>query len=121
MGIDGPEQETTTALKLERFDGRIQIREQEREISFVDKVYVVGRRSDGSTKIFPATHELLFADDSNYVILNQGGRVTVQFSGYDEALSERESFVEFILFSDGYYTPLGRTRSRIRSFKAERY
>jgi tetratricopeptide (TPR) repeat protein len=86
---------------LAQFNGRLLIREQEPEVSYLNRLYVLAKMTDGSTRILePDVQALKFADDE-YIVLNQGEEILVSLDDFPVSGQVREWWV----MAAGYYTP----------------
>jgi hypothetical protein len=89
---------------LTQFNGRLLIREEEPEISYLNRLYVLAKMSDGSTRILEPDIDALKQADGDYVILHQGEEIIVSLEDYAVTGEVREWWVMAV----GYYTPLYR-------------
>jgi hypothetical protein len=86
---------------LTQFTGRLLIREQEAEISHLNRLYVLAMMTDGSIRILePDVEALKFVDDE-YIVLNQGEEILVSLDDFPVSGQVREWWVMAV----GYYTP----------------
>lgn len=101
----GAEAEAAQPRALQRFDGRLRIREIEPETSYINRIVV--QITDGSGRIHILASGLpeLQASDDRYLILNQGDDVLLEFAGYDEITDIRDAQV----IAEGYYVPYWST------------
>jgi hypothetical protein len=101
-GLVGQESEATQQRRLDRFDGRLLIREFEPEISYLDQVYVLA--IDENDREYILEHELpaLQSVDENYLILRQGDSQWLHFSGNEEL----DNIQQYWVVARGYYEPL---------------
>ena len=87
---------------LAQFTGKLLIREQEPEISYLNRLYVLAKMSDGSTRILEPDVEELKHEDNGYIILHQGEEILISFHDYPITGQVREWWVMAV----GYYSPL---------------
>lgn len=97
----GPQAEMVQERPLQRFDGRLWLREIEPEISYVDLIAVRLITADGREIMLPSARPSLSADDGNYLILRQGDEYLLTFDVPPEALPARAAWV----IAAGYYVP----------------
>ncbi len=99
--LEGAASERLQARRLARFDGRLLVREVERETSYLDRLFVRVTDLMGHTyDLETALPELRAADDMYYV-MRQGDAVTLHFTGFDASRGVREAWV----YAEGYYVP----------------
>ncbi|TGE06109.1 hypothetical protein [Hymenobacter fodinae] len=96
-GYDAKEKEKEHILKLKRFNGQLQIRENDPETSFIDYIYVKQVLPNGRTKILKPKNLKINKKDKNYLILNKGDNILIDFSK-----TELDNGTFFII-SHGYY------------------
>jgi hypothetical protein len=100
-GINSKLKESEDSIRLNRFDGRVLIKENEPEISFIDSVYVRAIALDGTEKlIYPRTKALHFAD-GNYLKLSQWEQLKIEFDLPRDLVNQ-----EYFVVAKGYYVPL---------------
>jgi len=92
--------ESSDEMLLSRFDGRVLLKENDPEDSFIDLVQIRARSRDGSeTLLYPKNAKLRFVD-GDYVELKRGQQLLIEFD-------VPEGFVarEYLLLASGYYIP----------------
>lgn len=100
-GVNSKLKESEDAIRLSRFDGRVLIKENEPEISFIDSVYVRAVALDGSEKrLYPRSNALRF-EDGNYLKLRQWEQFEVEFDLPRELVKQ-----EYFVVAKGYYVPV---------------
>ena len=99
--LSSSELETLQRRPLRRFDGTLQVRELEQEISFIDQLYVEVMDSSGLiTRLYLGQAELDRADGT-YLQLRQGEHIELSFPGYEEIREPVKAWV----VAEGYYLP----------------
>lgn len=98
----GPENERQQWRELQRFNGRLQIREVESEISHLDQVFVVLVDETGRETVLSPDVSLLQAADDAYLVMQQGDQIELTFSDYDPTFTP----VKVWVVAEGYYEPL---------------
>jgi hypothetical protein len=79
--LEGKENERESRLPIPTdIDGRILIRELERETSYLDQVYLTVELQDGTHTIIYPKNEDLRLHDSTYLVLTQGQELLLEFS-----------------------------------------
>lgn len=87
---------------LTDFNGKLLIREEELETSYINRLYVLAKLTDGSIRILePDVHELKLVD-GKYIVLNQSDEILVSFDEYPIIGDVSQWWVKAV----GYYTPL---------------
>src|SRR6185503_2594799 len=109
-GLNSKHKEGVSEISLGQFDGRIQIREVEREISFLDFLYVKGVGLDGSVKVLYPKNHLLASEDCKYLKMTQAPKLEVRFD-FRPALKGFRLY----LVAKGYYIPDLRGNGRLGS------
>lgn len=97
-GNDSKNREGEHVIKLNRFTGKIIIKEHEPEISFIDCLYIVQVCPSGEQKFILPANELVRFKDNLYLVLKQGEQAEIQFEPPPDFAS-----CEFFLHSHGYY------------------
>ncbi len=88
---------------MRRFDGRLIIKEEDPEQSFIDFVYIKVTLIDGREELLYPLNQALRLQDGNYLRMEQGQEIELQF---DEP---PQRFVRsFVIVSRGYYIPYAR-------------
>jgi hypothetical protein len=87
---------------LTQFNGRLLIREEEPEISYLNQLYVLAEMTDGSTRILEADVEALRHADAEYIVLHQGDEILITLDDHTVSGEVRQWWV----VAAGYYTPL---------------
>jgi hypothetical protein len=98
-GVNRREKESTSAIRLHRFDGQIVIRELEPEISYIDSVSVLAQCVDGSKQLLHPEDEVLRRGDGRYAILKQGNELKVTFDAPRSGLCNGP----YTLITKGFY------------------
>jgi tetratricopeptide (TPR) repeat protein len=96
------DREAAQLRPLAQFNGRLLIREQEPEISYLNRLYVLAEMSDGSFQILEPDVEELKRADTDYIVLHQGEEILVSLQGYPLTGEVSQWWVMAV----GYYTPL---------------
>lgn len=101
----GPAQEQMQPRLLQHFDGRLLIREEEPEVSYINRLYILIEDRNGQLVRLeaagPQAEALLFSDD-HYLVLKPGDMVELNFPAYDP-----ERYTATIqVVAEGYYDPL---------------
>ena len=93
--------------ELQWFDGRLEIRETEHEVTFLDSFALKLRDADGEETIYPATSPAsLSADDGDELVLAYGDRVEVKFDLPEDVW--RDKTVSIV--ATGFYMPFSSPR-----------
>jgi tetratricopeptide (TPR) repeat protein len=100
----GPEAERLQARQLERFDGRLWLRELEPETSYVDQLAVRVLTADERWLTLTPDDPALASDDGDYIILYQGDERLLVFDLPSGALPFQQAWV----VAEGYYVPYGK-------------
>jgi tetratricopeptide (TPR) repeat protein len=98
------DREAAQMRPLTQFNGRLLIREQEPEISYINRLYVLAKMSDGSYQLLEPDVEDLKHSDDDYIVLHQGDEILVSLDGYPVTGDVSQWWVMAV----GYYTPLGK-------------
>lgn len=85
---------------LQKFDGRVLIKEEDDEESFIDSVFVRAIALDGQETILNPANIQLAATDNRYVSLKKGDQLLVEFPRARNAIG-----VRYVLEAVGYYIP----------------
>lgn len=99
-GRIGAHKISTDEKQLDRFDGRILLKEKDPEDSFIDMVYVRAISVDGSEEILYPRDRFLSSADDKYLKLRQGEQFLVDFESY-----KGRAAYKYILVVRGYYIP----------------
>lgn len=107
--------ESFDELLLDRFDGRILIREEDPETSFLDSIKIRAIDRSGREFVLQSNQGKLNFTDGQYVELRQGDELIINFD-------LPESFVaqKYVLEASGYYEPYASNpsvRSRLKFVK----
>lgn len=106
-GNDAKAREAMDDILLRRFDGRVLIKEQDPEDSFIDLVQIRATSPDGSEKLlYPKNEKLRFAD-GHYLKLKKGEEVTVEFEWPPGFVARK-----YVLVASGYYLPYSTKPSK---------
>lgn len=92
--------EGAQARALTRFDGRLLIREEEREVTRLNRLYVLALMKDGSTRILEPQLPALQSKDSEFVTLNQGEEVLLTFA----ETPPQADVAQWQVVASGYYS-----------------
>ena len=101
-GLDSKELESSQPRRLQRFDGRLIVREVEPEVSHIDQISVVVTDRLGRPHLLRPQLEALRGSDGKYLILRQGDEVALTFDGFDRI----EGPMDFRIEAKGYYVRL---------------
>ncbi len=102
--------ESTDETHLRRFDGRVIIKEEDPEQSFIDFVYIKVTLIDGREKLlYPLNSKLRF-QDGDYLTMRQGDQIELQFDGPPNLFVSSYSIV-----SRGYYVPYAHSSTTGRT------
>jgi hypothetical protein len=99
--LDGKEKETTQRRSLQRFDGRVLIREVEPEISHIDQLLIEVVDRDGTLRVLAPDHPSLNDVDGNYLVLERGDEILVTFPDYKADVP----ILEVRAVATGFYEP----------------
>jgi hypothetical protein len=104
LGAISPELKRSDELVLQHFQGRLEIRETEHEIAYLDSFALKLTDAEGNVQLFPATSPAaLAAEDGDSLVLAYGDRAEVDFDLPDDALVGKTASI----VATGYYVPLG--------------
>jgi hypothetical protein len=106
-GLGGKRKESVDKKQLSVFDGKLLIKEKDAEESYIDSVYVKAIGADGKETILRPTNPAFRFIDHQYLRLNQGEQVQIDFD-HGPALHARKYFVVVV----GYYVPYNQGRER---------
>lgn len=101
----GANAEAVSRRYLGRAVGRIEIREREPEISYLNQVRLVVVGGDGRERFYAPSQSALRSSDIERVELARGDVLPLDFPGYHPRESDRAVYLEAV----GYYTPLPAT------------
>jgi hypothetical protein len=102
LGAIAPELKRSDELALRHFHGRLEIRETEHEIAYIDSFALKLTDAEGNTQLFPATSPAaLAAEDGESLVLAHGDRAEVAFDLPDGALVGRTASI----VATGFYVP----------------
>lgn len=85
--------------RINRFDGRLIVRENDPEIAYIDHMYVIHESSAGQKSIFLPQNDQLKHVDNNYVILRQNEQILIPF----DANPNLQGSFKIVVY--GYYVP----------------
>lgn len=97
-GMSSKHKEGIDEIKLKRFTGKILIKENESEVSFLDLVYIKVKESDGNEYIISPDNKALCAEDGAYLTLKKGEQTVVLFK-----MPQKSIKGELYLRAKGYY------------------
>jgi hypothetical protein len=97
----GPQAEKVQERPLQRFDGRLWLREIEPETSYVDLIAVRLITAGGREIVLKSAIPSLSVDDGQYLKLQPGEEQLLQFDVPPDALPVRAAWV----IAAGYYVP----------------
>jgi hypothetical protein len=100
--------EATVEKPLERFDGRILIKEIDPEVSFIDFIYIKAIGADGVERRLYPNSKPLRSHDGDYLRMKQGDQMEVSFEGLRDFTSSK-----YVLVARGYYLPFTKTRQQL--------
>ena len=96
--------ESTDEKRLRRFDGRLIIKEEDPEQSFIDFVYIKVTLIDGRERLlYPLNSKLRF-QDGDYLTMKQGQQMELQFEAPPDLFAS-----SYTIVSRGYYIPYAGT------------
>ena len=101
----GPEEEKLQYRPLRNFDGRLLIREEEPEISYIDRLFVLVQDRSGQTIRLEASGVsagTLSTADDHYLVMHPGDEVALHFPDYDPL----QHIGPVQIVAEGYYIPL---------------
>jgi hypothetical protein len=98
--LEGKANESERELRLTHFDGRISLREEEAETSFIDFVYVRQAVPGGGETILLPQNDALRVKDGRYLVLHPGDRSDIEFVKFDPRPG-----ASYTLVAGGYYLP----------------
>ena len=98
-GLSSWQREASDVKRLRRFDGRLLLREEEQEVSFIDLVLVRAISPQGRESTLLARDERLRSADRRYIHLRQGEEVEVLFES-----SQISPEFTYIAVVRGYYS-----------------
>jgi hypothetical protein len=78
-GARGRKREMVDSLKLEEFDGRIVLREEEPETTYIKSVYISVRDPSGNERIYYPSNWASLRSMASYVQLKQGTAIELRF------------------------------------------
>jgi len=87
---------------LTQFNGKLLIREEEPEISYINRLYLLAEMADGSFKILEPDVESLKYVDTEYIVLHQGEEILVSLEDYPVT----GEVIQWWVMAVGYYSPL---------------
>ena len=64
---------------LSIFGGKVLLKEEDSETSYIDILYLKGKKSDGSTVVLYPRNAVLREEDGKYLRLNRGDQIEVTF------------------------------------------
>jgi len=100
--IIGKEREKYDEIQLINYNSNgILIKELESETSFIDCLYLKVIDSPGQQKIFSANNKLLKKDDGEYIILDKGDEIKVNFENLPAQLRNENVYI----VAKSYYVP----------------
>jgi hypothetical protein len=99
-GYNSKLKESTDEIPIKRFNGKVLIREQDPEASFIDLMYVRAISADGSERVIYPTEPKLKSADGNYLQLRQGDQLVLEFPIPAGFAAEK-----YFLAASGYYVP----------------
>ncbi|MFZ0063677.1 MAG: hypothetical protein WAL47_16715, partial [Pyrinomonadaceae bacterium] len=102
-GRNGLLKESTDEKQLKRFDGRVIIKEEDPEESFIDFVYIKAKLVDGSERLLYPDNQALRFQDGNYLTMKQGQQIELQFEQPSDLF-----IISYSIVSRGYYIPYAR-------------
>lgn len=80
------------------------LKELEPETSYIDHLYIRAVNSSGKRIILPAKHELLYQNDSQYLVTDEGDEIKISFAKLPDKFKDAEIFI----VAKGYYIPHNR-------------
>lgn len=101
-GKSSKRREGWDSIKLKRFTGKIIIKENDPEVSFIDLLRIRVKNPDAKEQILLPKQDVLQSDDQQYLTMKQGDKIEVEFDGFQEKAGST-----FYLESKGYYEVIG--------------
>lgn len=77
--MDNENKESVERIKIDEFDGRIEIRELEDEVSFINYVRLIIKSKDNTEKIIMPENTLLKEGDDLYYIIKKNEKIVIDF------------------------------------------
>ncbi|HWA93709.1 MAG TPA: hypothetical protein VG844_03840 [Terracidiphilus sp.] len=99
-GARGRNREMVDSLKLEEFDGRIVLREEEPETTFISSVYISVRNPSGNERIYYPSNWSSFKSTNSYIQLKQGNAIELRFPPLPSDIAGKPRLV-----ARGFYEP----------------
>jgi hypothetical protein len=97
-GKSSKRKEGWDSIKLKRFTGKVIIKENDPEVSFIDLLRIRVKNSDGKEQVLLPKQAVLRSEDQQYLTMKQGDQTEVEFDGFQENAGST-----FYLESKGYY------------------
>ena len=95
------DREAAQIRPLTQFNGRLLIREEEPEISYLNRLYLLAEMADGSFKILEPDVESLRYVDTEYIVLRQGEEILLSLEDFPVTGEVSQWWVMAV----GYYSP----------------
>ncbi|WP_417913708.1 hypothetical protein [Candidatus Electronema sp. JM] len=102
-GKSSKRREGWDSIKLKRFTGKVIIKENDPEVSFIDFLRIRVKTDDGKEEVLLPKQSLLRLEDQKYLKMKQGEQIEVEFDGFQEKAGST-----FYLESKGYYEVISR-------------
>lgn len=99
-GMSDPTKEGMDTIPLNRFTGKLQIREIDPETSYIDFLQILVKDKWGNSRTLSAHQQKVKSIDKEYLIMNQGDQVLVEFESNTPTPN-----AAYYLISKGYYVP----------------
>ncbi len=82
-GYNSKAKENEHILPLKRFNGQVQLRENDPETSYIDYLYIKHALPGGKIRILHPDNASLTKKDSNYLVLHKGEKILLEFPKED--------------------------------------
>lgn len=106
VGVNSLKKKKFDIIELKQFSGKLMIKENEAETSYIDSAYVKIIYKNGNYKILKPDSNKLKNNDNNYVKLNKNENVILNFNDkYD-----KNDISKVKLVVSGYYAPLSHKK-----------
>lgn len=106
VGVNSLKKKKIDFIELKQFSGKLMIKENEAETSYIDSAYVKIIYKNGNHKILKPYSNKLKNNDNKYVTLNKNENVILKFNDkYD-----KNNIFKVILVVSGYYAPLSHQK-----------
>lgn len=100
-GKNTKEKEGWDKLILKNFDGRLLIKEEDDEVSYIDIMMIKGIKDNGDSIYLYPKNKLLEKEDGKYVELHKGMKLKVDYD-----IKSKNDMIKYELHIKGYYIPI---------------